>query len=278
MVRIETYTLNNDGAVLYADREPTTEELFYINMHSFDTAAAYAQIKEWKLVRSGQDEPEEEPEVNANREEQPEDIKPDQAGEPCDNGEKSPEEDLLERRMQQIKKPGIETFVLPSLWILLAVFMICLGFDSIFEGSWISGIFAIIFFTFFLLAGIGFFEEKLDDYKLARSDFEAYKRKVIAKQDADARKKEIAAREKDPETIRKRQQEMIEMEYRKAVASQQASEPWTVRYSTHPCPYCGHYKVRYAKWEDKQLSVAFWGAASSAIDKHYKCEYCKKMW
>ena len=78
--------------------------------------------------------------------------------------------------------------------------------------------------------------------------------------------------------MQERKQKMLENEYQQAVASQQASEPWTVRYSTHPCPYCGHYKVRYAKWEDKQMSVAFWGMASSAIDKHYKCEWCKKMW
>lgn len=74
------------------------------------------------------------------------------------------------------------------------------------------------------------------------------------------------------------EREIIKYEYQQALDSQVADEPWTVRYSTHPCPYCGHYKVRYAKWEDKQMSVAFWGMASSAIDKHYKCEWCKKMW
>ena len=74
------------------------------------------------------------------------------------------------------------------------------------------------------------------------------------------------------------EQELIKHEYQQALDSQHYNEPWTVRYATYPCPYCGHYKVRSAKWEDKQLSVAFWGIASSAIGKEYKCEHCKNMW
>lgn len=74
------------------------------------------------------------------------------------------------------------------------------------------------------------------------------------------------------------EQELIKHEYQQAIDSQKFDEPWTIRYATSPCPYCGHYKVRYAKWEDKQMSVAFWGVASSKIGKAYKCDYCGKMW
>ena len=74
------------------------------------------------------------------------------------------------------------------------------------------------------------------------------------------------------------EREIIKHEYQQALDSQVADEPWTIRYATHPCPYCGHYKVRCAKWEDKQLSVAFWGIASGKIGKNYKCEDCGKMW
>lgn len=74
------------------------------------------------------------------------------------------------------------------------------------------------------------------------------------------------------------EERIIKHEYQQALDSQKSNEPWAVRYSTQPCPYCRHYKVRYAKWEDKQMSVAFWGAASSKIGKLYKCEYCGKMW
>ena len=79
---------------------------------------------------------------------------------------------------------------------------------------------------------------------------------------------------------KKIQEELTEIQKEKefAEASQRASEPWAIKYSTHPCPYCGHYKVRYAKWEDKSVSIAFWGIASSKIGKDYKCEHCKKMW
>lgn len=74
------------------------------------------------------------------------------------------------------------------------------------------------------------------------------------------------------------EQKMIEKEYQHALSSQKATEAWAIRYSTNPCPYCGHYAVRSTKWEDKQLSIAFWGVASSTIGKTYKCEYCGKMW
>ncbi|MBQ3545950.1 MAG: sel1 repeat family protein [Lachnospiraceae bacterium] len=70
----------------------------------------------------------------------------------------------------------------------------------------------------------------------------------------------------------------LEEEKRIAIESQKSSVPWEVRYMLEPCKYCGHYKVRYAKWEDKSLSVAFWGIASGKIGKNYKCEYCGKMW
>lgn len=44
------------------------------------------------------------------------------------------------------------------------------------------------------------------------------------------------------------------------------------------CPYCGGYQVRRAKWEDKQMSVAFWGFFSAKLHANYKCEKCGKMW
>lgn len=86
--------------------------------------------------------------------------------------------------------------------------------------------------------------------------------------------------EKDGTNAKRRAEEVlqIEEERKKAIASQKSDSPWETRYALEPCPYCGHYKVRYAKWEDKQLSVAFWGAASDKIGKYYKCENCKEMW
>lgn len=86
--------------------------------------------------------------------------------------------------------------------------------------------------------------------------------------------------EKDGTNAKKRaeEQRQIQREYEQAVASQEPGEPWKIRYATDPCPHCGHYKVRYAKWEDKRMSVAFWGAASDKIGKLYKCEHCGEMW
>lgn len=86
--------------------------------------------------------------------------------------------------------------------------------------------------------------------------------------------------ERNGTNARRRVEELrqIDREYDEAVASQQPGEPWKIVYATEPCPHCGHYKVRNAKWEDKQLSVAFWGVASSKIGKSFKCEHCGEMW
>ena len=80
--------------------------------------------------------------------------------------------------------------------------------------------------------------------------------------------------------VREREKELsqIEVEQSQAVASQNQAEPWAKKYMTTPCPYCGHYKVRWAKWEDKQVSVAFWGGASSKLGTNYKCDNCGRMW
>ena len=91
-------------------------------------------------------------------------------------------------------------------------------------------------------------------YDLAKNNFEEYTRQVN-------------------EELNK-----LNEEYQLAIQSQKSIEPWAIRYSTSPCPYCGHYKVRNAKWEDKSLSVAFWGIHSEKIGTNYKCEYCSRMW
>ena len=58
----------------------------------------------------------------------------------------------------------------------------------------------------------------------------------------------------------------------------QESAPWDIVYYKHPCPYCGQYKVRPAKWQDKQFSTAFWGYYSYKLHCNYKCDACKNMW
>lgn len=58
----------------------------------------------------------------------------------------------------------------------------------------------------------------------------------------------------------------------------QDSAPWDVVYYKYPCPYCGKYKVRPAKWQDKQFSTAFWGYYSYKLHCNFKCDACKNMW
>lgn len=89
---------------------------------------------------------------------------------------------------------------------------------------------------------------------------------------------EVNERNGKNEMRRQKEFEQIGKEYEEAVESQKADAPWAKKYSTHPCPHCGHYKVRAATWDDKRYSVAFWGAASSKIGTHYKCDHCGNMW
>lgn len=73
-----------------------------------------------------------------------------------------------------------------------------------------------------------------------------------------------------------RKEEKIEHERLEAIESQQSNAPWKKRFFTDPCPYCGHYKVRYSTWDDKKMSVAFWGVWSDKIGKSFHCEYCNR--
>ncbi|SNU04572.1 hypothetical protein SAMN06297422_101114 [Lachnospiraceae bacterium] len=104
-----------------------------------------------------------------------------------------------------------------------------------------------------------------EKYNLYNTNRDEYNKKVS--EEAEARKKAKAAKDAELEA---------ELDY--AIQSQKSGAPWE-RYYTFPCPYCGHYKVRPANWDDKKVSVAFWGPIlSQKISDRYKCEYCKKMW
>lgn len=69
----------------------------------------------------------------------------------------------------------------------------------------------------------------------------------------------------------------IMMEKRDAELSQKSNVPWDKRYFTQPCPYCSHYKVRYSTWDDKKMSVAFWGVWSDKVGKSFKCDNCGRV-
>lgn len=67
-------------------------------------------------------------------------------------------------------------------------------------------------------------------------------------------------------------------EIEKAEALSEDGAPWERKYLPYRCPYCNRYRVRYANWDDKKVSAAFWGIASSKLGKAYTCDACKKFW
>ena len=102
-------------------------------------------------------------------------------------------------------------------------------------------------------------------------DIVSCKNRIRFEEDFDASEE---AYEKRRLAIRQR----LEAEKRKRTDQMVNKAPWDTQYYNHPCPYCGAYKVRAAKWDDKGFSVAFWGAFSYKLHCHYKCDNCKKMW
>ena len=146
---------------------------------------------------------------------------------------------------------------------VLVIWLVVIGGLALFAS--VDTACALVFFLSPIILYAIAYRSALNDYRLAQTDYPRYAMRVIANK-------------KRQEAQRAKEKAELEAEYRAAVASQNSREPWAVRYSTSPCPHCGHYKVRHAKWEDKSISVAFWGAASSAIGKNYKCEHCGRMW
>ena len=108
--------------------------------------------------------------------------------------------------------------------------------------------------------------------------FSLFYEAILKVKDPKAYEKLLQERELKKRTDEAVSQILIEMEKNEAIKSQTSDVPWEKRYYTDPCPYCGHYKVRAAVWDDKALSVSFWGVASSKIGTRFKCEQCKNMW
>jgi len=76
----------------------------------------------------------------------------------------------------------------------------------------------------------------------------------------------------------KRVEPIIHSSYEGRASNPDNPAPWDTVYYDYACPYCGKYKVRPAKWEDKQFSAAFWGFYSYKLHCRFKCDACKNMW
>ncbi len=104
-------------------------------------------------------------------------------------------------------------------------------------------------------------------------------RYFLSKNDADAYEEMRRAEFQRTKEKEDHERSIIEGEKEYAELMQAEGAPWSRRYYTFPCPYCNHYKVRPANWDDKKVSVAFWGPyMSKKLTDRYKCENCNKMW
>ena len=177
--------------------------------------------------------------------------------------------------MNKPEKPTFSKKMLCYLVIVPAVLLLYCFFASLGGGTVNWGPFFLLILVFDgipLIIYLIIYRSEWADYNLSQNDYP----KWLEKEEERAKRQKAYA--EACQARKMAEQRTIEAEYKAAVASQKSTEPWAIRYSTSPCPYCGHYKVRSAKWEDKKMSIAFWGVASSKIGTNYKCEHCNRMW
>ena len=121
------------------------------------------------------------------------------------------------------------------IYIIIATIFLIFAFSTGLGEDDPSAVPAVLFTFYFVPFGYScYFLRKLYDYNLAQKDYPEYLRREMANIERQIKIKEAEEAEK-------------EAEYQAAVQSQKSTEPWAIRYSTSPCPYCGHYKVRHAK-------------------------------
>ncbi len=166
-------------------------------------------------------------------------------------------------------------------WFIFWLFLLCIGvFAAIFykdydvlKHSTFETVLTLSFLSFCVFGGIiGVLATGSKMY----GHWDAMKRFSYSDTEglSDDAKKRIVWMEK--EEARKRQE--LAAERQQAANSQQSSVPWEKRYYGAHCPYCGHYKVRPANWDDKSLSVAMWGYRTPKLGQNYICDNCKRMW
>lgn len=109
-----------------------------------------------------------------------------------------------------------------------------------------------------------------------RFDLNSCKNRIRFEEDYDASEAAYAKRRMDVKKQMEAERHLAES--RRRIEQMSSRAPWDTKYYSHPCPYCGSYKVRAAKWDDKGFSVAFWGVFSPKLHCRYKCDNCKKMW
>jgi len=161
--------------------------------------------------------------------------------------------------------------------MLLDIAFIAIANSCLLNNHMVIGILILFISLISFVSNIGTFLLKLDVYKLAKTDL--ISAKVLAYQqqcEADRIKKRVNLSKEERQI---REAEKIEQERKEVFNSYSPLRPeWDRKYFRDPCPHCGHYRVRYANWDDKKISVAVWGIGSSKISKKYYCENCRQMW
>ena len=143
--------------------------------------------------------------------------------------------EVYERKLKNVRMPEEPKKMNAAYW--LAIFS---GFVALcsFAASPITGIIGIGFACWMCYLGSKQYNREMEEYNLAKSNFEQYQREVVQKQEQRAREEALKPR----------------------------------------CPQCNSTNIEKISTTNRAISVAMVGVASGKIGKQYKCKNCKHMW
>ena len=162
------------------------------------------------------------------------------------------EQQRQERRLKNIKPPekpifsiGLIVYIIIAITFLSWLFLYTptTRYDDPDVGHWILEL--AVFIGLPLVIYLPNYIKRVNDYELAKSDFEEYQKQVIKEQDDAAKRAEL-------ERIR------------------QMNAP--------KCPHCNSTNIERITTVDRAVSIGMTGLASGKIGKQYKCKSCKHMW
>lgn len=146
-------------------------------------------------------------------------------------------QEIYEMKLQSVSMPDKPKRM--NAWFGLAIFAGVVTIGSLLSSeSLLVVVLMFLFFCWMCYGGINQYYSEMEQYNLAKTNFERYQQEVVKKQEREER---------------------IE-----------ASKP--------KCPVCGSTYIEKITTADRTISIAMVGAASGKIGKQYKCRHCKHMW
>ena len=144
-------------------------------------------------------------------------------------------QEIYEEKLQNVRMPEE-----PKRMKFAYGLTIFFGFGALcgFITSPVAGIIMILFACWTFYMGSKQYNEEMEKYNLAITNFEKYQQEIVKEEERNERIEALKPK----------------------------------------CPSCGSTNIQKITTTDRALSVAMVGVASGKIGKQYKCKNCKHMW